>query len=92
MHADDYPWLDVHTDHRSASVVQVESLGKGGIAVLLATAIVAVVIAALSYGLAGRAMDRAVIAERESRIAQDKLVYVQTELAKKGIEISTDGH
>lgn len=35
---------------------------------------------------------RAAIAEREARIAQDKFTYVQTELAKKGIYISTDGH
>ncbi len=39
-----------------------------------------------------RAMDRANIAEREARIAQDKYTYVQGELAKKGIYITTDGH
>lgn len=39
-----------------------------------------------------RAMDMAYNAEREARIAQDKIVYFQTELAKRGINISTDGH
>lgn len=39
-----------------------------------------------------RWMDRVTLAEREARIAQDKYTYVQGELAKKGIHISTDGH
>jgi hypothetical protein len=39
-----------------------------------------------------RAMDMASLAEREARIAQDKYTYVQSELAKRGIHISTDGH
>ncbi len=75
-----------------ATVVQIESLGKGGIAALLLITVLGVVLAALAYGLAGRAMDMAYIAEREARIAQDKYTYVQGELAKKGIHISTDGH
>jgi hypothetical protein len=84
--------FDATADNRSAQVIQVETLGRGGIVVLLATVIVALLVAAMSYGLAGRAMDRASIAEREARIAQDKYTYVQSELAKRGIHISTDGH
>jgi hypothetical protein len=75
-----------------SNVVQIESLGKGGIAVVLLTGLIAVVVATLAYGLAGRAMDRATIAEREARIAQDKYTYAQIELSKRGIDISTDGH
>lgn len=86
------PFIQAENDHRSAQVIQIESLGKGGIAVILLVLLVAVVLAALSYGLAGRAMDLAGLAEREARIAQDKYAYVQAELAKKGIYISTDGH
>lgn len=86
------PALQVDTDNRSASVIQIESLGKGGVAVVLSTSVLAVVLAALAFGYAGRAMDRAQIAEREARIAQDKYFYVQSELAEKGIHITTDGH
>ena len=39
-----------------------------------------------------RTMDRAMLAEREARIAQDKYTYTMGELAKQGIKISTDGH
>ena len=86
------PFIQCDLDNRSASVIQVESLGKGGIAVVLATGLVAVVIAALAYGLAGRAMDRANTAEREARIAQDQTTQLQIELGKKGINVRADGH
>jgi hypothetical protein len=75
-----------------AQVIQVEALGKGGVVIILATVIVTLIIAAVAWGDARRAMDRASIAEREARIAQDKYTYVQGELAKRGIHISTDGH
>ncbi len=39
-----------------------------------------------------RAMDRATIAEREARIVQDKLTFLQVELAKKGIVVNYDDH
>ncbi len=87
----DYP-IHADNDNRSAQVIQVESLGRGGIAAVLLPGVLALLVAALAWGYAGRAMDRAQIAEREARIAQDKYFYVQSELQKKGITISTDGH
>lgn len=39
-----------------------------------------------------RTMDRATLAERESRVAQDRVTYFQTELAKKGIFINANDH
>ncbi len=87
------PWdFDARANERSAQVIQIESLGRGGLAAVLVPAILALLVAALAYGVAGRALDRANLAEREARIAQDKYTYVQGELAKKGIYISTDGH
>ncbi len=86
------PFIQCETDGRSASVIQIESLGRGGLAAVLVPAILALLVAALAYGVSSRALDRANLAEREARIAQDKYTYVQGELAKKGIYISTDGH
>ncbi len=87
------PWdFDARVNERSAQLIQIESLGRGGLAAVLVPAILALLVAALAYGVASRALDRANLAEREARIAQDKYTYVQGELAKKGIYISTDGH
>jgi hypothetical protein len=88
-----YP-ADFHAenDNRSAQVIQIESLGRGGIAVVLCTGLVAVILAALSIGIAGRAMDRAQIAERESRVAVDQMQAARIEFAKRGIIIQTDDH
>lgn len=70
MQRAEYPLdFDATADNRSAQVIQIESLGKGGIAVLLATVIVALILAALAYGEAKRASDRAYLAEREARLA-----------------------
>lgn len=81
MLAADRPWdFDATADNRSAQVIQVEALGRGGIVVLLATVIVALLVAAMSYGLAGRAMDRASMAERESRILKDEVDRLKVEL------------
>lgn len=80
--------FDATADHRSAQVIQVESLGKGAWAILTA----AIVLASLALAVAWAASVRATLAEREARIAQDKYFYVAAELAKAGIEVSTDGH
>ena len=86
------PYIQAENNDRSAQVIQIESLGRGGIAAVLLVGLAGVVLGALGIGIAGRAMDVAGIAEREARIAQDKYSYVQSELAKRGIQISTDGH
>lgn len=86
------PFIQADTDNRSASVIQVESLGKGGIAVVLSTGLVAIVVSCFAYGLAGRANDRAQIAEREARVAVDQFQTARIELAKRGIVIQTDDH
>lgn len=82
------PFIQCETDGRSASVIQVESLGKGAWAILTA----AIVLSAMALAAAWSANVRATIAEREARIAQDKYTYAQVELAKAGIFLSTDGH
>lgn len=84
--------LDAANDHHSAQVVQIEALGRGGIAAVLMVGVLGIILGCIGIGYAGRAMDRAGVAEREARIAQDKFTYAQIELAKKGIYISTDGH
>lgn len=84
--------FEATADNRSAQVIQIESLGKGGIAVVLLTGVLAVVLAALAIGIAGRAMDRATIAEREARVAVDQFQTARIELAKRGIVIQTDDH
>lgn len=71
-----------------ATVVQVESLGKGAWAIVTASA----VLSAIAIALAMSAWQLSRIAEREARIAQDKYTYTMGELAKQGIDISTDGH
>jgi hypothetical protein len=83
--------FDATADNRSAQVIQVESLGKTGIA-LLTVAVIALIVSFIAWGDARRASDRAWIAEREARIAQDKYFYVAGELAKVGVHITTDGH
>lgn len=52
----------------------------------------AITLPILAQKAAAPADVRSQIAEREARIAQDKYAYVQSELAKKGIFITTDGH
>jgi hypothetical protein len=83
--------FDATADNRSAQVIQVESLGKTGIA-LLTVAVIALIGSFLAWADARRASDRVWIAEREARIAQDKYFYVAGELAKVGVHITTDGH
>ncbi len=41
---------------------------------------------------AARAVAKSEYAERDARVALDKLGYIQAELAKKGFNISLDGH
>ncbi len=82
------PFIDNDVDNRSASVIQIESLGKGAWAILTAT----IILSSLALAVAWAASARSVIAEREARIAQDKYTYAQIELARKGIFIATDGH
>jgi hypothetical protein len=61
-------------------VIQVEAIGKGGVVIILATVIVTLIIAAMAWGDARRAMDRASIAERESRIAMDEIDRLKVRL------------
>lgn len=78
----------IQARHGSSQVIQVESLGKGAWAILTA----AIVLSAVAFALGLVAWDRSRLAEREARIAQDKYTYTMGELAKQGINISTDGH
>jgi hypothetical protein len=88
----EYRDFEALADNRSALVIQQESLGKGGIAAILLITLLSVVMAALAVGKADRAMDRATIAEREARIAQDKYFYVASQLSKIDPSFKTDEH
>lgn len=72
--------FDATADHRSAQVIQVESLGKGGIAYLLFTGLLSVVVSLMAWSVSTRASDRAAIAERETRIIRDELDRLQVEI------------
>lgn len=71
-------------DRQSAQVIQIETIGKGGIAAVLICVLTSCV--ALAYAM--RAADRAHLAEREARVAQDKIQYFQIELVKNGLDVS----
>jgi hypothetical protein len=89
MSAADHPWdFDATADNRSAQVIQIESLGKGGWAMLTA----AMVLACIGLAMAWTARDRATLAERETRVLQDQLQTARLEWAKRGIVINTDDH
>jgi hypothetical protein len=77
------PDVEAYADNRSAQVIQIESLGKGGIAVMLAAVIVALIIAALAWGESRRAMDRAYLAEREARLAMQDVLDLRTKIAEE---------
>lgn len=84
----DYPLdFDASASGQSAQVIQVETLGRGGIAALLLGAFFCITMAAIAIGIAMRAQDRATLAEREARIATDKLSYMHIELSKRGIHV-----
>lgn len=64
----------------------------GAVWVLLATLVASLLLSAFSVGMAFRAYDMANLAERESRIAQDKYFYVAAQLAKLDPSFKTDEH
>jgi hypothetical protein len=83
-------YTEGHSDHSPrATVVQVESLGRGGVVAVVSAALICVLFAGLSLGVAMRAMDRAALAERESRIVRDEMDRLKVALAQKGIHIET---
>ncbi len=78
----------------SSSVHIVETLGKGGAAVLIAATCFCVVLASISIAIASRAVsiaeraeDRASIAEREARVATQDAIYMQAAVQAAGIQI-----
>lgn len=82
------PFIQSDVDNRSASVIQIESLGKGAWAILTA----AIVLSAVALALAVSASQTSRLAEREARVAQDRVVYLQGELAKSGINVNANDH
>jgi hypothetical protein len=74
------PFIQAENDNQSAQVIQIESLGKGGVAVVLATVIAALIIAAVSWGDARIARRDAGIAERETRIMRDEIDRMKVEM------------
>ena len=84
MHADDYPWLDVHTDHRSASVVQVESSKLLPLIVLLS------VIAGVAVALAWFATVSASHSEREARMLQYYVLEMDAKLIAAGFKTDAE--
>jgi hypothetical protein len=69
--------IDAENDNRSAQVIQVETLGKGGVAALLLITVASLAFSLIGWGKADRAMDRAALAEREARIAQDEVQRIK---------------
>jgi hypothetical protein len=85
------PWdFDATADHRSAQVIQIEALGRGGLAAVLLVGLMGVILGCIAIGLAGRAQDRAQLAEREARVATDKMFYLQSALDKAGIHVDNN--
>ena len=84
------PFIDADVSDRSAQVIQIESLGRGGIAAVVSAVILCALCSALSIGMAWRAIDRSQIAEREARVAVDQFQNARIELAKRGIFISQE--
>lgn len=84
-----YPWDYSEGDgdySPRATVVQVESLGKGAWALLT----VAMILGALGLLMGGMAWQMARLAEREARVAQDKTQYLQSAMDRSGLKVDND--
>lgn len=79
-----------HTDLKGAHgfVFHVETLGRGVAAVLIGGVILAVLLAGMALMRTEATADRAALAEREARVAQERWNDLKVELARRGIPVS----
>jgi hypothetical protein len=88
----------IHPEHsvtvephpHSASVVQVENMGRGTYAVLVGGVILSTLLAGMALMRAESTSDRAMLAERQSAMAREDVRIMQIAMANHGI--STDEH
>jgi hypothetical protein len=80
--------LHVQAQPHSASVVQVETLGRGVYAVLVGGVILASILAGMALIRTEATADRAALAEREARVSQERWNDLKVELARRGIPVS----
>lgn len=99
----DDPYIDAMADNRSAQIVNIESLGRGGIAVIIGLVGIAVAMSALALGNSmglesrtqdkinaseKRVMDVAWLAKQEAALSREDFIQLRGELAKHGIAIT----
>lgn len=80
--------VSVQPAPHSASVVQVENMGRGTYAVLVGGVILAVLLAGMALVRTEATADRAALAEREARVMQERWNDLKVELARRGIPVS----
>ncbi len=72
----------------SASVTQIETLGRGVYAVLVGGVILATLLAGMALIRTEATAEEARKAEREARVSQERWNDLKVELAKRGIPVS----
>jgi hypothetical protein len=82
--------FDATASDRSAQVIQIESLGKGGIAYLLFAGLLSAVMAAFALGLSSKAADKADRAEREARMLQYYVLEMDAKLIAAGFKTDAE--
>ncbi len=91
--ADRDPFIQSDVDGRSASVIQIESLGKGGIAAILLITVLALVVAGGAWTQANVNAARQEAAEtrmNDKIVAAEKRVMDFAHLAQQEARIATD--
>ena len=82
--------VQVSPHPHSASVTQIETLGRGVYAVLVGGVILAALLAGMALMRAESVSDRALLAERQAAMAREDVRIMQIAMANHGI--STDEH
>lgn len=80
--------IDVSPQPHSASVTQIETLGRGVYAVLVGGVILATLLAGMALIRTEATAEEARKAEREARVMQERWNDLKVELAKRGIAVS----
>jgi len=80
--------IQVSPQPHSASVTQIESLGRGTSAVLVGGVILATLLAGMALIRTEATADEARKAEREARVMQERWNDLKVELSRRGIPVS----
>lgn len=80
--------IDVSPQPHSASVTQIETLGRGVYAVLVGGVILATLLAGMALIRTEATAEEARKAEREARVMQERWNDLKVELAKRGVPVS----